>query len=62
MSTNCAREIWIVVDRILSRATLKRELAKNPPGNQELEINYYLAALQTSAARANVRPQLFCSP
>jgi hypothetical protein len=62
MSANYAREIWIVAGGILSRATLKRELAKHPPGNQELQMIYYLAALQTSAARANVRLQLFCSP
>jgi superfamily II DNA or RNA helicase len=62
MSANYAREIWIVAGRILSRATLKRELARHPPGNQELQMIYYLAALQTSAARANVRLQLFCSP
>jgi len=54
MSANYAREIWIVAGRILNRATLTRELVKNPPGNQELQMIYYLSTLQTSAARANV--------
>jgi hypothetical protein len=56
------REIWIFAGRILQRATLLNRLQVTPPTPKVRQMTYYLASLQTSAARANVGMRIFCSP
>ncbi|MDZ5454761.1 DEAD/DEAH box helicase [Labrys sp. ZIDIC5] len=56
------REAWIFAGRILSREHFKRQLQRVPPPPKPRQMLYYLASLQTSAARANVSMRIFCSP
>jgi hypothetical protein len=56
------REVWIVAGRILERKKLLKELKKPDPNPQSRQMVYYLASLQTSAARANVGMKIYCSP
>ncbi len=57
-----AREVWIFAGRILERANLITQLQRTPPSPRVRQMTYYLASLQTSAARANVSMRIFCSP
>lgn len=60
-SANVQREIWIVSGRTLERNALKQSIIGEPIPH-DLQLVYFLAAVQTSAARANVNLKLFCSP
>lgn len=60
-SANVQREIWIVSGRTLERNALKQSIIGDPTPH-DLQLVYFLAAVQTSAARANVNLKLFCSP
>jgi len=61
-SARYTREVWIFAGQILNRGTLLRRLGQNPPAPKVRQMIYYLASLQTSAARANVGMRIFCSP
>lgn len=60
-SANYAREVWIVAGKILDREGLRNRLQEESVTPHDLQLLYYLAALQTSAARANVQMRIFCS-
>ncbi|ARO54869.1 hypothetical protein B2G69_12505 [Methylorubrum zatmanii] len=62
LSARYTREVWIFAGRILERGTLVRRLQRDPPSPKVRQMVYYLASLQTSAARANVGMRIFCSP
>lgn len=61
-SNSFTREIWIFAGCILSRRSLLKQLQRDPPTPKVRQMIYYLASLQTSAARANVGMRIFCSP
>ncbi len=61
-SARYTRDVWIFAGRILKRDTLVRRLQQDPPTPKVRQMIYYLASLQTSAARANVGMRIFCSP
>jgi hypothetical protein len=57
------KEIWIWAGRTLSKSELLRQLTRTGgPSSRSRQMAYYLAALQTSAARASIAMQIFCSP
>ncbi len=56
------REVWIVAGNILERKTLLAELRKTEPSPKARQMIYYISALQTAAARANVGMKIYCSP
>ena len=61
-SAQYAKEIWIFAGRTLSKAELVRQLTRpSGPTPLSLQMVYFLGALQTSAARANVAMRIFCS-
>lgn len=61
-SAQYAKEIWIFAGRTLSKAELVSQLTRsNGPTPLSLQMVYFLGALQTSAARANVAMRVFCS-
>lgn len=61
-SAQYAKEIWIFAGRTLSKKELVRQLTHSSgPSPLSLQMAHYLAALQTSAARANVSMRIFCS-
>ncbi len=61
-SAQYAKEIWIFAGRTLSKAELIRQLTRpSGPTPLSLQMVYFLGALQTSAARANVAMRIFCS-
>jgi hypothetical protein len=61
-SARYIKEIWIMAGRILERKALLDELAKPEPSPRVRQMIYYIASLQTSAARANVSLKIYCSP
>lgn len=61
-SARYSREVWIVAGKILSRKWLVKALKQPEPSAQARQMIYYIASLQTSAARANVGLKIFCSP
>lgn len=61
-SARYKREIWIFAGRILKRQTLLNRLKADPPTAKVRQMTYYLASLQTSAARANIAMRIYCSP
>ena len=61
-SAQYPKEIWIFAGRTLSKAELVRQLTRpTGPTPLSLQMAYFLATLQTSAARANVAMRIFCS-
>ncbi|RVL31889.1 DEAD/DEAH box helicase [Sinorhizobium meliloti] len=61
-SARYSREVWIVAGKILGRKKLVTALKQPEPSAQARQMIYYIASLQTSAARANVGLKIFCSP
>ncbi len=61
-SSQYNKEIWILAGNILSRGALLAELKRNNPSAHARQMIYYIAALLTSAARANIDLKIFCSP
>ena len=62
LSAQYAKEIWIFAGRSLSKGELIRQLTRpNGPTALSLQMAYFLGALQTSAARANVAMRIYCS-
>lgn len=61
-SARYAREVWILAGQIMKRSYLVNQLQRKPPTPKVRQMTYYLASLQTSAARANVGMRIFCSP
>jgi hypothetical protein len=61
-SARYTREVWILAGQILERGYLVKQLQRKPPTPKVRQMTYYLASLQTSAARANVGMRIFCSP
>ncbi len=63
LSARYNKEIWIMAGRSLSRDKLVRQLTRSQgPSPLSLQMVHFLAALQTSAARANVDMRIYCSP
>ncbi|WP_307616878.1 hypothetical protein [Variovorax boronicumulans] len=61
-SAQYPKEIWIFAGRTLSKAELVRQLTRPVgPTPLSLQMAYFLATLQTSAAPANVAMRIFCS-
>lgn len=61
-SAQYAKEIWIFAGSTLSKAELVKQLTRpKGPTPLSLQMVYFLATLQTSAARANVAMRIFCS-
>lgn len=61
-SAQYPKEIWIFAGRTLSKTELVRQLTRPVgPTPLSLQMAYFLATLQTSAARANVAMRIFCS-
>jgi hypothetical protein len=57
------KEIWIWAGASLSKRRLVQDLTRaNGPTPRSRQMAYYLASLQTSAARASIGMQIFCSP
>lgn len=57
------KEIWIWAGSSLSKRRLIHQLTRpTGPTPRGRQMAYYLAALQTSAARASIAMQIYCSP
>ncbi len=61
-SSQYGKEIWILAGNILSRGELLADLRRVNPPARARQMIYYIAALLTSAARANIDLKIFCSP
>lgn len=56
-----SKEVWIWAGKSLSKSALIDKLSGDRPTAHGLQMLYYLAALQTSVARANIGLRIYCS-